>query len=209
MHKDKKEKIINIVKYVSGTFIVLGILIVLFLYIYSFNSNYRKYEFKLTDNVINLSLGKEGFIPIVSAGGKEVNVNDYIFTSSDNSIISVTEDGKIIANKSGDTVIIIKAKRSNQKEILNVHVVLTGGTILIEDILIKDNILNIKVGDSYSVNYEIVPNGAFIDNIVWSSSNTSVVSVDKGIIVGKSVGSCTVYIKSGNINKEITVNVSK
>ena len=55
----------------------------------------------------------------------------------------------------------------------------------------------------------IVPVGALTDNIRWSSSNTSVAVVDNGVITGKKVGDCIIYIKEGNINKEIKVKVSK
>ena len=137
------------------------------------------------------------------------SLDDYTYTATDNSIVSVDEEGKIVANKVGNTVVVVKAKKSNQKELLNVNVVLKGDILLIEDIKLSVTEISLKVGESHNVSYEIVPTGALTDNIRWSSSNTSVAVVDKGVITGKKVGNCVIYVREGNINKEIKVKVLK
>lgn len=209
MNKEKKTKILNIIKYTVSTLIVIVLLLGLYNFIYSFNNNYRDYEFKLSSNAISIPLGQSGEVPIVSVSDDTVDLDDYTYTSSDNSIVSVDEEGKIIANKVGNTVVVVKAKKSNQKELLNVNVVLKGNVLFIEDIKLSVTEVSLKVGESHNVSYEIVPVGALTDNIRWSSSNTSVAVVDKGVITGKKVGSCIIYVKEGNISKEIKVNVSK
>lgn len=209
MNKEKKTKILNIIKYTVSTLIVIVLLLGLYNFIYSFNNNYRDYEFKLSSNAISIPLGQSGEVPIVSVSDDTVDLDDYTYTSSDNSIVSVDEEGKIIANKVGNTVVVVKAKKSNQKELLNVNVVLKGNVLSIEDIKLSVIEVSLKVGESHNVSYEIVPVGALTDNIRWSSSNTSVAVVDKGVITGKKVGSCIIYVKEGNISKEIKVNVSK
>lgn len=209
MNKEKKTKILNIIKYTVSTLIVIVLLLGLYNFIYSFNNNYRDYEFKLTSNAISIPLGQSGKVPIVSIDDEIVNLDDYTYTSTDNAIVSVDEDGKITANKVGNTVVVVKAKKSNQKELLNVNVVLKGYILAIEDIKLSVTEVNLKVGESHNVSYEIVSVGALTDNIRWSSSNTSIAVVDKGVITGKKVGSCIIYVKEGNISKEIKVNVSK
>lgn len=209
MNKEKKTKILNIIKYTVSTLIVIVLLLGLYNFIYSFNNNYRDYEFKLTSNAISIPLGQSGEVPIVSIDDEIVNLDDYTYTSTDNAIVSVDEDGKITANKVGNTVVVVKAKKSNQKELLNVNVVLKGDILSIEDIKLSVTEVNLKVGEFHNVSYEIVPTGALTDNIRWSSSNTSVAVVDNGVITGKKVGDCIIYIKEGNINKEIKVKVSK
>ncbi len=209
MNKEKKTKILNIIKYTISTIIVIVLLLCLYNFIYSFNNNYRDYEFKLTSNAISIPLGQSGDVPIVSINDKSVDLDDYTYTATDNSIVSVDEEGKIVANKVGNTVVVVKAKKSNQKELLNVNVVLKGDILSIEDIKLSVTEISLKVGESHNVSYEIVPTGALTDNIRWSSSNTSVAVVDKGVITGKKVGNCVIYVREGNINKEIKVKVSK
>lgn len=208
MNKDTKKKVLNIILFIVSTIIILGILLGLISWVYSFNNNYRDYEFKFSSNAISIPLGQTAAVPIVSANGGSVNIRDYTYTSSDNAIVMVNEEGKITANKVGSTVVVVKAKKSNQKELLNVNVVIKGEGIAIQDINIGINDLNLKVGDKYTVNYEIIPNGALADNLVWSTSNSGVATVDKGIITAKKTGNCIIYVKDGTINKEIKVKVT-
>lgn len=208
MSKDKKNKVFDIIKYTVSTLIVVGLLGVLIFYVYSFNYNYRKYEFKLSSNVVNLFLGNEGNIPILMANGDEVNFNNYSFTVTDPSVVKVSEDGKITTLRAGNTVVVVKAKNSRQKELLNISVIMVGNTASIQDIKLNDSIINLKVGDIYNVNFEVIPSGSAVDKIIWTSSNIGVASVDNGVITAKSLGTCTINIKCGDISKEIIVNIT-
>ena len=208
MSKDKKNKVFDIIKYTVSTLIVVGLLGVLIFYVYSFNNNYRKYEFKLSSNVVNLFLGNEGNIPILMANGDEVNFNNYSFTVTDPSVVKVSDDGKIIPLRAGNTVVVVKAKNSRQKELLNISVIMVGNTASIQDIKLNDSIINLKVGDIYNVNFEVIPSGSAVDKIIWTSSNIGVASVDNGVITAKSLGTCTINIKCGDISKEIIVNIT-
>lgn len=208
MSKDKKNKVFDIIKYTVSTLIVVGLLGVLIFYVYSFNYNYRKYEFKLSSNVVNLFLGNEGNIPILMANGDEVNFNNYSFTVTDPSVVKVSDDGKIIPLRAGNTVVVVKAKNSRQNELLNISVIMVGNTASIQDIKLNDSIINLKVGDIYNVNFEVIPSGSAVDKIIWTSSNIGVASVDNGVITAKSLGTCTINIKCGDISKEIIVNIT-
>lgn len=208
MSKDKKNKVFDIIKYTVSTLIVVGLLGVLIFYVYSFNYNYRKYEFKLSSNVVNLFLGNDGNIPILMANGDDVDFNNYSFTVTDPSVVKVSDDGKIIPLRAGNTVVVVKAKNSRQKELLNISVIMVGNTASIQDIKLNDSIINLKVGDIYNVNFEVIPSGSAVDKIIWTSSNIGVASVDNGVITAKSLGTCTINIKCGDISKEIIVNIT-
>ena len=208
MSKDKKNKVFDFIKYTVSTLIVVGLLGVLIFNVYSFNYNYRKYEFKLSSNVVNLFLGNEGNIPILMANGDDVDFNNYSFTVTDPSVVKVSDDGKIIPLRAGNTVVVVKAKNSRQKELLNISVIMVGNTASIQDIKLNDSIINLKVGDIYNVNFEVIPSGSAVDKIIWTSSNIGVASVDNGVITAKSLGTCTINIKCGDISKEIIVNIT-
>ena len=153
-------------------------------------------------------LGNEGNIPILMANGDEVNFNNYSFTVTDPSVVKVSDDGKIIPLRAGNTVVVVKAKNSRQKELLNISVIMVGNTASIQDIKLNDSIINLKVGDIYNVNFEVIPSGSAVDKIIWTSSNIGVASVDNGVITAKSLGTCTINIKCGDISKEIIVNIT-
>lgn len=208
MSKDMKNKVFDIIKYTVSTLIVVGLLGILIFYVYSFNNNYRKYEFKLSSNVVNLFLGNDGNIPILMANGDDVDFNNYSFTVTDPSVVKVSKDGTITPLRAGNTVVVVKAKNSRQKELLNISVIMVGNTASIQDIKLNDSIINLKVGDIYNVNFEVIPSGSAVDKIIWTSSNIGVASVDNGVITAKSLGTCTINIKCGDISKEIIVNIT-
>lgn len=209
MINDKKNKTKSIIFSIFLTSFIIGVLILLIVFVHVFNVNYKKYEFKFINSAISIPLGMNSEVPIISVSDENVNVDDYIFTSSDNSIVTVNEDGKIIANGVGTAMIVVKAKKSNQKELLNVNVVLTDSVKTVQDINLNTSELNLKVGETYKVNYEIIPTGALVDYMLWSSSNTSVAIVDNGVIIGKGEGNCIISVEEGSIHKEIKVIVSK
>lgn len=208
MSKDMKNKVFDIIKYTVSTLIVVGLLGILIFYVYSFNNNYRKYEFKLSSNVVNLFLGNDGNIPILMANGDDVDFNNYSFTVTDPSVVKVSKDGTITPLRAGNTVVVVKAKNSRQKELLNISVIMVGNTASMQDIKLNDSIINLKVGDIYNVNFEVIPSGSAVDKIIWTSSNIGVASVDNGVITAKSLGTCTINIKCGDISKEIIVNIT-
>jgi hypothetical protein len=208
MSKDMKNKVFDIIKYTVSTLIVVGLLGVLIFYVNSFNNNYRKYEFKLSSNVVNLFLGNDGNIPILMANGDDVDFNNYSFTVTDPSVVKVSKDGTITPLRAGNTVVVVKAKNSRQKELLNISVIMVGNTASIQDIKLNDSIINLKVGDIYNVNFEVIPSGSAVNKIIWTSSNIGVASIDNGVITAKSLGTCTINIKCGDISKEIIVNIT-
>ena len=83
----------------------------------------------------------------------------------------------------------------------------------VNSVTISPNVLNLKVGESSSLTYNISPSNADIKSTEWSSSNTGVVSVDKdGKVSAVGIGTANVVIKVvGQDNSEasdsIVVNV--
>ena len=205
--KDKKIK--GIILTILSVVIILGILIGLGIQIYLINYNYRKYEFKVTVNSLDILLGNESVVPISLVNEDSLNYNDFTYTSSDESIIKVDEDGKIISVNKGSAKLIVKAKKSNQQEIINVNVLLVSSSVNVEDLNVDNTNVILKVGDTHTVAVEVIPNDASINTFIWSSSNTSVASVVGGVVSAKMEGNCIIYVQCGDIKKEINVTVSK
>ena len=205
----KNKKIKSIILTTFSVVIVLGILFGLGFQIYLINYNYRKYEFKLTSNTIDILLGNNGTVPISLVNGNDLNYSDFSYISSDDSIITVDDNGKITTLNKGSAKLIIKAKKSIQQEMINVNVVLIGSSVEVEDIIIDREIVNLKVGESYTSRVEVVPSNASVNLFTWSSSNPSVASVVGGVIIAKNEGECIIYVKNGNIKKEIKVFVTR
>ena len=80
-------------------------------------------------------------------------------------------------------------------------------TIYPSSVSLNINSVEITIGESYQFYAYITPSNTTNKNITWSSSNTSVVSIDStGKIVGKKIGSTTIVASTSN-GKKISANI--
>ena len=80
-----------------------------------------------------------------------------------------------------------------------------------QDIIFDKSYENIIVGNTLQLNAIIIPNDASDKNIIWESSDTSIVTVsDNGLVTAKSKGIATITAKTNNEKKAtITINVEE
>lgn len=119
---------------------------------------------------------------------KELN-----WESSDESIATV-QNGLIKGHKEGKATIIVTEINTNKKASCSIIV----KPIEVNGISLDETNVNIGVGQKYILKETITPENATNKNITWSSSNTSVISVQEGEIKALAVGDATVKIVSTN-----------
>lgn len=72
-----------------------------------------------------------------------------------------------------------------------VYAYLTLRITPVDQLLLGDNQLTLRQGESFPLHYELIPYNAD-DLVEWSSSNTAVATVDKGVVQAVGAGTCTV-----------------
>lgn len=83
-------------------------------------------------------------------------------------------------------------------------------TIEVKNVKLSKTNLALKVGENSTLTVEIDPNNATNKNTTWTSSNTSVATVDKnGLVVAKGKGTATITVKVGNKEATCTVTVEE
>lgn len=128
-----------------------------------------------------------------------------VYSSSDETIVSVDETGKIIANSAGKAVITASAGAYFEQ----IEVSVVGEAIPVEDIVVQKNV-TMPVNATVRINTKIIPENATYTGISYRSSNNDVVSVDEsGNATAKSVGEAEVFVKVGEVSKTIPVKVEK
>ncbi len=158
---------------------------------------------KVLDNTINVSnvtLDKQNVALTI---GEESNIKATIspsnatektitWSSSDNSVVSVDNNGHIKALKNGTAV--IKATSGNGvSAICNVTV-----GIPVEKLTLSKTSTTLKVGASEKLYVAFSPTDATNRKVTWSSSDASVVAVEKGVITAKGVGTAIIGVTSTN-----------
>lgn len=123
-------------------------------------------------------------------------VTELTWSSSDYPTINVFQDGKILAQKEGTSVITV---RTSNGKTASCTVTATKPNVAVTSINMAPSLFTINVGDKYKLTATISPSNATDKSIIWSSNNTSVVCVDNnGNITGVSPGSAIVTAKTSN-----------
>lgn len=121
------------------------------------------------------------------------------YSSSNTSVATISQGGKINAKSAGTTNITISA--GSIKETLP----LTVESVSIE---VSDFESTMSVGDAQTISVTLYPNSAN-DNVLYSSSNTSVATINQsGKIEAKSVGKTDITVSAGGASKTMTLTVS-
>lgn len=74
-------------------------------------------------------------------------------------------------------------------------------------ITFSSDTITINGTEQVEIEYEIAPVDT-TDSVIWTSSNTNIVSVEEGVIIPVGIGSCTVTATCGSYSATATVTVS-
>lgn len=115
-------------------------------------------------------------------------------------IIFVSKDSEPI--KDPDSLSIVQSDEVSETEEIPVD---GGNSNLPGSIYFKEKQITIKVGESYTA--EVVNETGSGGGYIWESSNSSVATVDGGIITGQSLGSCDITVKISATDKSAQLRV--
>ncbi len=159
----------------------------------SSKSDSKTFKVKFTERVITLSVSKTSlyagcYATIVPSGGKY----DYTYKSSDTNVLTVSNSGLVTAVGAGTAKVTV-----------------TSGT------LTKTQKFTVTSGTSVNISHKTgtVNQGMTLyltsstSGVTWSSSNTSVATVDGGFVLGRAKGTAiiTASTSSGAVDCFVTV----
>ena len=122
------------------------------------------------------------------------------WSSSNTNVVSVDQNGNIKALKDGMAKIRVTAQDGSGKYAeASVTVESSKPTnILVTGVSLNASTVKMYVGQSYQLIHTIKPSNATNKGVTWSSSNTNVVSVSNGKIVGKSSGKARITVTTND-----------
>ena len=135
------------------------------------------------------------------------------WSSSNTGVASIDSSGGLTAKSVGNTVItmtIIKGDNtSNITRSFNLQVISN-----LTDVTVSPTSINMPLGSSKKITYSLNPTNGYYQSINWSSSNSSIASVDSnGNVTARGIGKTTIVLSinrgSGlsNLTKNIPVTV--
>ncbi|MBC1920254.1 hypothetical protein HCJ46_15950 [Listeria booriae] len=150
--------------------------------------------------------------------GNVLNGSDYVYTSSDTSVLAPKPDqgdnwNRLAVVGAGTATITVKDKAGNTIRTFIVHVAQAATTVPVTDISLSASSIAAKVADTGKINATVAPSTATNKNLTYTPADPSIISVDaNGNWTAKKAGTTTIAVATtdgSNITKTITVNVSE
>ncbi len=182
---------------------------------YKITKDNKKYKKTLSNgDVIKLT---------IKSGSKKINFKDLTIKSSNKKIVSVSKDKKTLtAHKKGTAKITVLSKKNKKlKCVINLTVKNKSNLSKLKKLTIivpstfKDyyneqgKSMSLYIGDTLTLSYKADPSDADTSKVKWSSSNSSVVTINQsGTINCLAEGSATIYVKDTKNNVEDSLSIS-
>ena len=162
---------------------------------------------KLNKESVTLLKGQTDTLITTFAPEDTTFVGKASYKSSDESIITVNEDGKLTAIKEGEATITATVKDGENE--FNATCEITVNEIPLNTITIDKKDFELNVSDSEKLNVIFEPENTTDDKTIeWSSSDESIVSVDnEGVVTAKAEGTAFITAKVGEKETQVTITV--
>ena len=158
-------------------------------------------------NTTELTLAPDGtavLIPVLQP--ENANNVELIWTSSDESIATVDENGNIKAIKEGTVTITVKT--ADGKYIASCIVKVSKETIKVEGVTISGS-KEVNIGGTINLTAKVTPDNATNKDVSWSSSNPSVAKVDQnGNVTGIKAGKVTITVTTADGGHKATYDIT-
>ena len=127
------------------------------------------------------------------------------WSSSNTSVATVSSSGIVTANSVGIATITVKTDDGGKTANCSV----TVKPVSVSSVTLDKETLSLKIGETYSLTATVLPDKAANKNVSWSSSDTSVATVDSnGKVTAIGVGSARITVITEDGGKKASCSVS-
>lgn len=146
-------------------------------------------------NKTSLSLNKgESYSLTPTFNPTDATNKTVSWSSSNTKVATVNSSGKVTAIGTGTATITIKTKENNYKATTKVTV-----TNLTTKVTLNKTTVQLSKGESYKLSVTITPKDATNKTLTWTSSDSTVATVDStGNVIAKKPGTTSVTVKTTN-----------
>jgi len=137
---------------------------------------------------------EEGGTGLLEATVLPIDTSDpsVTWSSSNTNVATVDEDGNIVGVAVGDAIVTVTTVDSGKTA--TCHVIVTGATIIdVTDVTLSETRVTKVIGQTIQLNKTITPADATYPQCEWTSSDTSIATVDEyGLVTAVGEGTATI-----------------
>lgn len=146
----------------------------------------------------------------VTAYPSNATNKDVTWSSSNTNVATVSSSGVVTAKSAGTATITAKANDGSGIT-ASCTITVTQKTVLVTKVSLSKTTAELVVGETLTLTATVSPSDATNKNVTWSSSNTSVASVDNnGRVTALSTGEAIITVKADggdNVTNRCTIVV--
>ena len=135
----------------------------------------------------------------------DTNVKNVTYTSSSESIATVSNTGLVTGVAQGSATITATAQTESGTTSATTTITVTP--IAVTSVSLSSNSETIKVGKTVTLTPTISPSNATNKNVTWNSSDTSIATVSGGTVTGVAAGTATITVTTVDGSKTATCTV--
>ena len=153
---------------------------------------------------IELTKGDEAILTATINPENATNKNTS-WTSSNTEVATVNNNGKVTAINVGTATITVTTEDGNKTATCKVKV--TEKIYPVEGIYLDKTKIELTEGDEAILTATIIPENATNKNMIWASSDESIVTVSEGKVTAVKKGTATITVTTEDGNKTATCEV--
>ena len=156
-----------------------------------------------TTDTLTLTAGEAATLETAVAPADATHVV-ISYTSSDNSVATVSDTGEVEAVGAGEADITAAVQDTELSAVCKITVLPK-----IESVDLSDTTLSLKVGGTAQLTYTVQPEDAVVETATYTSSDESVATVDEeGTVTAVADGTTTITVDVDGVTAECEVTVS-
>ncbi|MDL2278391.1 Ig-like domain-containing protein [Parabacteroides sp. OttesenSCG-928-G07] len=149
--------------------------------------------------------GEETLIPTITP--KEATNQNVTWSSSDASVATVDDAGKITGVKAGTATITVKT--ADGEKTATCVVTVSVAEVAVTGVTLDKTVLSLSIDASETLKATIAPENATNKKLTWKSSNTAIATVDaEGKVTALKAGTATITVTTEEGGKTATCDVT-
>ena len=135
--------------------------------------------------------------------------NRNVTWSSDNPSVATVNNGVVSAVSEGTATITVTAQGNSTKS-ASCTVTVTAAAVPVTGVTLNKTSTSLYVGDTETLTATVEPSDATNKNVTWNTSDTSVATVNNGVVTAVSAGTATITVTTadGGFTDTCTVTVT-